>query len=125
MRAQEFLTESEYSSLLDAAADSLPTTYVLPQLKNNDYYLQYRFGVAIAGAKGSKSQKDAPKYEKESVWGENQFVSSIDPDVGEYVDDALRQMGMSGKKLISDKESREAQSTNKGSPIKPFKGYKK
>lgn len=125
MRAQEFLTESEYSSLLDAASDSLPTTYVLPQLKNNDYYLQYRFGVAIAGAKGSKAQHDVPKYEKESTWGENQFVSSIDPDVGEYVDDALRQMGMSGKKLVSGKESKESDATNKGSPIKPFKGYKK
>ena len=125
MRAKEFLTEEE--NLLYSVHDTLPSTYILPQLKNNDFYLQYRFGVAIAGAKGKKerSKHDVPLYKKESEWGENQVVSSMDPNLGIYIDDALEQMGMSGKKAVGDTKSRENKKINVSSPIKPFKGYGK
>ena len=127
MRAKDFLTEQETENYLSLVSNSLPTTYILPQLKNNDFYLQYRFGVAIAGAKGEALRKkhNVPLYKKESEWGENQFVSSFDPDLGMYVDDALKQMGMSGKKLISDASSKEHHNTGAKSPINPFKGYGK
>ena len=39
-------------SLIDQVQHTLPNSYVIPGLKNNDFYMQYRFGVALAGAKG-------------------------------------------------------------------------
>jgi hypothetical protein len=30
---------------------ALPNTYVIPELKNNDFYDLYRFGVAIAAVR--------------------------------------------------------------------------
>ena len=61
---------------------------------------------------------------KTSVFGENEIVVSYGHDVGEYIDDALKVMGMSGKKLISTPTSIETTDVGKVSPIKAFKGYK-
>jgi hypothetical protein len=127
MRAREFIAEGRTGSIQADVASALPATYVIPGLKNQDPYLQYRFGVAIAGAKGAKKRQEdnvAP-YAKESTWGENEIVVSFDPHVGEYIDDALKQIGMSpsDKKLVSTITSDEASDVAKQSPLKPFKGY--
>ena len=127
MRSKEFIAEQTVERMQDDVVRALPTTYVIPELKNQDPYLQYRFGVAMAGAKGKKQREadGVPSYSKESVWGENQIVSSIDPDIGDWIDEALRELGMKGKKLISTPKSEEAKDTGIVSPIKAFKGYKK
>lgn len=106
-------------------ARALPATYAIPELKNQDAYMQYRFGVAIAGAKGAKhrAQDNVADYAKESVWGENEIVVSYDPNIGEYIDDALKQLGLRGKRLITTIKSEESDDVSKGSPVKPFKGY--
>ena len=55
MRAHEFITEQRLDQVhdgLDVANKSLPNTYVIPELKNNDFYELYRFGVAIAAVRG-------------------------------------------------------------------------
>lgn len=127
MRACEFITEGRTGSIQADVAAALPATYVIPALKNQDPYLQYRFGVAIAGAKGAKKRQEdniAP-YAKQSAWGENEVVISFDPHVSDYIDDALRQIGMSpsDKKLISTTTSDEASDVDKQSPLIPFKGY--
>jgi hypothetical protein len=126
MRAFEFLTESDLS-LMDQVKYTLPNSYVIPGLKNNDFYMQYRFGVALAGSKG-KEQRDKDQiisYEKESLWNENEFVSSFDENVDVHIDDALNQIGMKGKKAVSTKKSQEVIDVKKTSPLKPFKGYKR
>ena len=126
MRASEFITEGRTGSIQDDVAKALPATYAIPELKNQDPYLQYRFGVAIAGAKGAgqRSKDDVPAYSKESPWGENEIIVSYGHDAGEYIDDALKAMGMKGKKRLSIPKSEEASDVSTKSPVIGFKGYK-
>ena len=107
--------------------NSISTTYAIPELPNQDPYLQYRFGVAIAGAKGAKQRHldNVPSPASKTAWGENAIVVSYGHDAGEYIDDALKTMGLSGKKLISTATSQETADVTKKSPINGFKGYKR
>ena len=125
MRAREFIVESSTEHLLPDQADALPATYVIPELPNQDPYLQYRFGVALAGAKGREMrEKDGvSSMTRTSAFGEKEVVVSYGHDVGPYIDDALKQMGMSGKKMISTPTSKETSDVGKTSPINSFKGY--
>jgi len=130
MRAHEFITENvDRSKLLPDQADALPATYVIPKLSNNDAYLQYRFGVAIAGAKGKKQRESdgISSLARQSAFGENEVVVSYDTNVEEWIDDALEQLGMSpsDKKLISTPTSIETKDVGKKSPMQSFKGYDK
>lgn len=117
--------EGRTGTLQPDVAAALPATYAIPELKNQDPYLQYRFGVAMAGAKGRKQrEKDGVgSFSKESPWGENEIVVSFDPHIDEYIDDALAQMGLRGKKLISTRKSEEADDVSTKSPVSGFRGY--
>lgn len=134
MRAYEFITEQRLDQVhdgLDVANKSLPNTYVIPELKNNDFYELYRFGIAIAAVRGEQNPDDGvltgnePKFRAETTWGENQIVSSFDPNVGKVIDKALAKVGKSGKIEVATPTSDEMDDTDTGSPMKPFKGYKK
>jgi N-acyl-D-aspartate/D-glutamate deacylase len=133
MRAKEFITEQRLDKVhdgLDVASMALPNTYVIPELKNSDFYDLYRFGVAIAAVRGESGQDHVqngfkPSFEAESSWGEHQVVSSFDPNVGELIDKALKKVHKSGKKLVSTPGSDEMDDTLTQSPIKGFKGYKR
>jgi hypothetical protein len=132
MRAKEFMTEQKLSDVhdgLEVASKALPNTYIIPELKNQDFYDLYRFGVAIADVRGTQGNDDVnrfkPEFRSESTWGENQVVSSFDPNVGEVIDQALKKVHKHGKKAVSTPGSDEVDDTLKQSPIKPFKGYKK
>lgn len=129
MRAREFinkLSEGRIGTIRNDVARALPAVYAIPELPNQDPYLQYRF-VLLWGAKGAKQrEKDqVPPFYSQSAWGENEIIVSFDPNIGEYIDDALKQMGMKGKKLISTPKSEEADDVDKKSPMTPFKGYKR
>ena len=128
MRAREFITEATGSILPDVQR-TLPAAWVIDKLQNNDFYSQYRFGVALAGAKGrAQREKDnVPPYDKESTWGENEVVVSyagVDA-LKMYLDDALRQMNLppSAAKLVSTKKSEEPKDTGIKSPMQGFRGY--
>jgi len=132
MRAHEFITEQKLSDVhdgLDVVSRSLPYTYVIPELKNQDFYDLYRFGLAIADVRGTSGADNVtyrkPKFRAETSWGENQIVSSFDPNVGKVIDQALKKVHKHGKKEVSTPGSQEFDDTLKQSPIKPFKGYKK
>lgn len=127
MKASD-LTEGRTGSLQDDVARALPATYSIPKLKNQDPYKQYRFGVAIAAAKGRSARiKDgeSSEFEPESAWGENEIIVSYDPHIADWIDDALRMVGLtsSDKKLISTPTSEEATDVAKNSPVRAFKGY--
>ena len=130
MRAWEFITEHRAALSVDISR-ALPGTYIIPGLPNNDFYKQYRFGVALAGARGQleRVQDSIPPYnfEKETPWGENMIVSSyMDSEVDKDIDYAMKETGVEGGKiLISTTKSEEAPDVVKSSPVKPFKGYKK
>ena len=125
MRAREFVSES-IDKLLPDQAGALPATYAIPELPNQDPYLQYRFSVAIAGAKGAKKRAEDNVADSASAseWGENEIIVSYGHDAGEYIDDALKTMGLKGKKLISTPTSIETTAVTKVSPVQAFKGFK-
>jgi len=134
MRAKEFITEQRLDQVhdgLDVVAPALPNTYVIPELKNNDFYALYRFGVAIAAVRGESGTDNVqnsykPDFRAETSWGEHQVVSSeFDKDIGNTIDQALNKVGKSGKKLVSTPGSDEMDDTITQSPIKGFKGYKR
>lgn len=134
MRAREFIAEQKLSDVhdgLDVAARALPNTFVIPELKNSDFYDLYRFGVAIAAVRGEQGQGDGvmdgnePDFRAETSWGENQVVSSFDPNVGKVIDKALAKVHKHGKKAVSSPTSDEMVDTEYTSPIKAFKGYKR
>lgn len=129
MRAKEFITEQRVALSVDVAR-ALPGTYTIPGLPNSDFYKQYRFGVAMAGARGQieRAQDSIPPYnfEKETPWGENMIVSAyMDGYIEQDIDYAMKEVGVSGKRLISTKKSEEATDVIKTSPVKAFKGYKR
>jgi hypothetical protein len=131
MRAYEFITESVTDGL-SVASYALPNTYIIPELKNNDFYELYRFGVAIADVRGTSGPDDGVQnefkhdFKAESAWGENQVVSSeFDADIGQVIDQALKKVGKGGKKSVSTPGSDEIPNTGTQSTLKPFKGYKR
>ena len=137
MRAKDFLTEQqmdEVHDLMDVAKLSLPNTYKLTQLKNNDFYPIYRFGVAIADVRGQQADENPankglnpykPEFHAESSWGENQVISGYDPKLKDVAIKALNKIGKPGIKTVSSPGSDEMEDTDKGSVLKPFKGYVK
>lgn len=127
MRAKEFINEGRTGSIQNDVAKALPATFSIPELKNQDPYLQYRFGVAIAGAKGAKkrAEDNVPDYSKESLWGENEIVVSFDPSIDEWLTDALKMIGIKGKKRLSTEKSEEADDVSTKSPVTGFKGFSK
>lgn len=129
MRAKEFITE-QHGSLANDVARAMPGTYAIADLPNSDFYKQYRFGVAIAGARGQvekhRDNVSSFSFNNETPWGENLIVSSyMEPNIETEIDAAMRAVGVSGKKLISTASSEEATDVVKNSPINPFKGYKR
>jgi len=130
MRAKEFITE-QTGSIQPAVERTLPAAWAVDKLKNNDFYTQYRFGVALAGAKGAEQRKEdhVPEFEKETPWGENLIIVSYagkDP-LEKYLDDALREVGLvpSDAKLLTTEKSEEPTDTGTKCTLPPFKGYKK
>jgi hypothetical protein len=120
MRAKEFIQESRVGSMQDDVADALPATYVIPKLQNQDPYKQYRFGVAIAAAKGRKDPNDVGQdFQASSPWGENQIIVSYSNTIDDYIDDALKLVGLSSsdKKLISTPTSEESKDVDTRSPV--------
>jgi hypothetical protein len=126
MRASD-LTEGRGNSKSTTAARALPATYTIPKLPNQDPYRQYRFGVAIAAAKGRsvRAQEGDPEFDPESSWGENEIIVSYGADASDWIDDALKMVGLTpaDKKLVSTKNSQEASDVAKNSPVRAFKGY--
>jgi len=140
MRAREFITENvndtyehhkhynmgRLGSLQPDVAKSLPATFVIPKLGNEDPYLQYRFGVAIAGAKGAeqRNKDNVPAFNSHTALGKYETVVSFDPSIDKWLDDALTDVGLStrDKKLVSTRTSDEMPDVDKISPVRKYKG---
>ena len=130
MRAREFVTEDidgRTGSITYDVGRALPGAFKIPKLANQDPYLQYRFGVALAGAKGAaqRAQDGVPPFEQDKTFGENMIIVSYDPNVKTYIDDALHSMGMpsSDAVQIGTLASEEMPEVDKRSPVTGFKGY--
>lgn len=125
MRAKDFIKES--SGVVgngDTGYDkAMPPTYALPQLKNQDPYLQYRFGLAIAAARAHANGE--VKYQHDSDYGENMVVLARSPEEEKTLDMALSLYGKdNAKRLITTSKSEEMSDTNTKSPIQASKKVK-
>lgn len=123
------LYENRHGSIQDDVARALPAAYVMPGLKNQDAYNQYRFGLAIADVRGRKARENDAgntKFQSASPWGENEIIVSFDPDIDKVIDAALAEVGQSssGKKLITTPRSEEAKDVSKHSPVANIKRNK-
>jgi hypothetical protein len=128
MRAHEFITEGRTGTITRDVGLALPGAFKIPKLQNNDPYKQYRFGVAIAGAKGAaqRAKDDVPPFDgPSSEFGEDMIIVSYDPHVKTYIDDALHSMNMpsSDAVQIGTMSSEEAPDVDKVSPVRGFRGY--
>jgi hypothetical protein len=88
VRAREFISEQvSGTSLQVGAACALPSTYVIPGLPNQNPYIQYRFGVAMA-ASGPKHENDpvTDEFHKFNAWGDGMIVVNYDKSEKERMD---------------------------------------
>jgi hypothetical protein len=101
----------------------MANTYVIPGLSSQDPYKTYRFGMALARARGEDTVEDLPEFTEEGAFGELAVISGQE-NVDELIDRALKLAGIpGGKKLVGSKVSHEVDTTNTTSPVKGFKGY--
>lgn len=130
MRAREFVLEAKYGNAADIPADGkkLPKSQhaamkdliSMPDISQNKQggspYLQWRFGVAMAGA---------PDYETEPAGafaGDPLLACYSDADL-EIVNAAARMIGAGEIKQVTSNRSQEADWVQTTSPVKGFKGY--
>ena len=107
MRAKEFIGEAK---LKDQSNYTLPATYVLPKLPNQDAYLQYRMGLVLAS-----SGPDNKPAEPDSPWGENMVVTAYSSGEEEILATALKAAGQPSE-MITTLKSEEPTGINKVSP---------
>jgi hypothetical protein len=121
MRACEFILENAAGKLELSVASALPAAYILPELSNQNAYLQYRFGVALAAVRGEKQRKldGSQEFYSTSAWGENQVVVAYakEAELDQVIDGALKLMGKSKKVLTSTPTSKESPTVNTRSPV--------
>lgn len=110
-------------------AATLPAAFSITSLPNQDNYLQYRFGVAIASAKGAKQRAadDILPYTHEAEFGRNQVIVGFDDSTEHWILDAMRQVGLDPKTLhrVNSGTSHEPEFVKRQSrsPVNAFKGY--
>ena len=114
MRDLIVICEQNTGSLTHSVQETLPATYVIPQLKNNDFYTQYRYGMALAAAAAMGGEQD-PNFTKQSAFGENMTLVTYVPEEQRIIELAAKLMGVSAK-LISTPTSTEPTDTQKNSP---------
>lgn len=129
IRSHEFLESvnagiilESVSTMPDSAREAIPNAFVIPKLHNTDPYIQYRYGVALATAKGQKHRQQEGSMNnvgKESEWGESLAVVDYTGDQGPSIDAALSMVGLSArdKKVITTPGSRETKDTHSQSPV--------
>ena len=107
MRAREFIGESKTGTITRDVGLALPGAFKIPALKNQDPYLQYRFGVAIARARSDAGQQDGvnehmPEWSPETAFGEHGVVAGMVPSIDKIIDAALAMtLTPGGKKMVS------------------------
>ena len=116
MKSNEFIKEDQ--TLIQNVSASLPATFALPELQNQDAYTQYRFGVALAAARAT-ANGDVPAPVEDPM-GENMVVIARTKDEEEQLMMALRLFGKrNSSKMIASATSDEPKDTNTRSPGAP------
>jgi hypothetical protein len=124
MRAREFISEQAHGSLQPGVAEALPSTFIIPGLPNQNSYVQYRYGVALAGAgaKEALEKEGSDTFHKESPWGDGMIIVAYDESEVDLMKKALAMMNVGGATQISTAKSQESSTTGKISPVRSVKG---
>lgn len=123
MKITEIIAEGRATPEIHALSISaeqsgpLPDTIALTDVKNSDPYMQYRMGMAIAGAR-ARDQNLIPEFSETTAWGENMVVTAYTPEDEETLQLALKLMpGKNAQCQMSSKKSTEDPSVYKQSPM--------
>jgi hypothetical protein len=107
MRAKEFLPETKlhgtFGKVEKNVSDSLPGAFVQRDLRNTDPYMQYRYGLALAGAR-AKEEHDI-EFEQESAWAENLAIVPFSVEDEETIRLADKMMGVKATRIASSKST--------------------
>lgn len=121
MKINDLITESKYTGYQGRIKDfgrvkqsvdpAIPNGRIVPQVRNTDTYMQYRYGVALAAAAAQQGEE----FQQESAWSENiSMVGYTDAEI-EIMDAADKLMGVSGVALTG--KSSEKSDVNSSSPV--------
>ena len=109
MKSKEFIRENSSGSLETGVSHAMPATFIMPGMKNQDVYLQYRFGMALASA---RAEAEGTPYELESRFGENMVVVARSKEEEETLKMALKLFGTNNScSQISSSTSSESPDT--------------
>lgn len=113
MKIRDIISEgSGLSNLRAGARDSTPDLEVFPQLDNNNNpYLAYRFGVALAVSPEVHMNREGP------IGSEFTTIGYTDAD-REIIDGAKKLMGVTSNKKTNS-HSKESDWVNRQSPMQP------
>lgn len=121
MKVYEILSEARkvkdygHPAAMDPDVEhTIPGTFIVPELRNTDPYLQYRMGVALAVAQATKSRE--VKFDQETIWAENLVMTAYDEREQETIKTAAKLMGVEVEQVSSTK-SQEIDGVNKTSPV--------
>ncbi len=121
MKVYEILAEARHvkdygrPGALDPDVErTIPGTFIVPELRNTDPYLQYRMGVALAVAQATKSREI--KFDQETIWAENLITTAYDEAEQETIKIAAKLMGVEVEQISSTK-SQEVDGINKTSAV--------
>lgn len=111
MKINEIITEG-LSQIRSCARNATPDMEVFPQLNNNNNpYLAYRFGVALAVSPDTHMDREGP------IGSDLSTIGYTDAD-REIIDGAKKLMGVYSEKKTSG-QSKESDWINKQSPVQP------
>jgi len=122
MKISDLMENFHTAPLRKDLTATMPLTMVIPALKNNDAYVQYRYLMALASAEAVK--RGEVTMDQESAWNENMAVICYSPKEIETIDLANKMLGVVGKK-ISSTPSQEPSRINSSSPVRPFVDFDK
>ena len=103
MRAKEFITEVKlhgtFGHVEKNVSDALPGAFVQRDLRNTDPYMQYRYMLALAGAR-AKAEHDI-EFDQESAWAENFSMVTDTKEEEETIRLADAMKGVSATRIAS------------------------
>lgn len=115
MKIKEILCEDD--GIKDVHKYAMPNVFLFPNLQNQDPYLQYRFGMALATA-GGKPGEARPDYEPSSAFGEKLAVVAQTPEEEQMIANAAKMYGPKANHYrVTTKSSDEKPDTHAKSPV--------
>ena len=122
MRAREFVNESKMGKIAKRYQQSTRGLNVFPTVNWDRGYDLNRVMMAVAATDGTF----VPEMDSESWVGKRNTAHAYTDVEQQMLNKAYQAAGIKYKDLNKgDLDSKELESTNDKSPIKPFKGYKK